>query len=121
MNYLSKDGLTYLWSKIKSEVDAMIKKSQTRIQLTVPASSWSLEDNVYYASVLCSSVTSASMTGSFGILCSSIDTSSLTDKKTYLKQAGYIYSAEITTVGYVGFKAVKQPTLDIKVWITLEG
>ena len=24
MNYLSKDGLTYLWSKIKSKVDTML-------------------------------------------------------------------------------------------------
>ncbi len=74
----------------------------------------------YVAKVACSEITATTAKGSFRISFDKIDTSLLAIAKAYIKQSGYIYTADVEEVGYITFKAIQIPTVDIDVVVSLE-
>lgn len=88
--------------------------------LTIVSTAWVSGDTEMTAKVACTEITTTTAKGSFRISYDSVEASDISTKKNYMKQAGFIYTADVEEVGYITFKAVTTPTVDIDVVVSLE-
>lgn len=88
--------------------------------LTIPSTGWTSSATEITAKVAVTEITATTAKGSFRVSYSSVEESDIATKKDYIKQAGYVYTADVEEVGYITFKAIKVPTIDIDVVASLE-